>query len=434
MSAAAQANETLFATYSLQVQRFLARRGVNAVVWRGVLTPRFIRLVLTISPKSSPRDVHRLSDSMAMSLGVDDVNIAREGAAIHIDVPRDDIQAVLFHGLMQHIGELAPYTALVGLDMDGAPLALRLSSPSVAHLLVAGTTGGGKSNFLRSLILSIAQNTPPDMLRIAIIDIGEKGLGALKGLPHLYSPPATEPNAAGALLARIAQELETRRVQEQVNSRIVLFIDELVDLLRFGGQDARRCLEHIVTQGLKHGVHLAGATQKPMSSAVGSIAKANFPTRVLFRVMSRDDALVAAGCSGTDAHRLLGMGDGLLITCGKIARFQAPLVSDPRASVEAICKKYPANGGNGQAIDATAWREKMAIHLPDYSPPTNSGGRRRKPVPDALIACILRERGRGNVMPSTRMVRDLHKKLYGKDMAGRRVKEALALAGRRLEE
>jgi len=422
----------LFQMQAQQIQTFLAQRGVNATVWRGTLTPRFIQFVLTVGPQTSPQDVRKLAEPLAMSLGVEDVNITREGATLRIDVPRSSPQAVSFPALLKHVGELPPYTGLAGMDMGATPLALRLDKPSIAHALVAGTTGSGKSNFLRSLALSMAQNTSPDALQIAVVDIGEKGLGTLDGLPHLWRPIATEPNAAGVVLAQVAKELEARRSQEQVEGRIVIFVDELVDMLRFGGQDMIRCLEHIVTQGLKHGIHLVAATQKPVSNAVGSIVKANFPTRVLFRVMSRDDALVAAGCSGTDAHKLLGLGDGLLITCGKITRFQAPLVSDPKASVAAICKKYPTNGGNGQSVDATAWREQMAAHLPDYLPPANGGGRPRKPVPDALIACILRERGRGETMPSTRKVRELHKRLYGADMTARRVKEALALAEQRI--
>jgi len=422
----------LFQMQAQQIQTFLAQRGVNATVWRGTLTPRFLRFVLTVGPQTSPHDVRKLAEPLAMSLGVKDVNITREGATLRIDVPRSSPQAVSFPALLKHVGELPPYTGLAGLDMDGAPLALRLNSPSVAHVLVSGTTGSGKSNFLRSLALSMAQNASPEVLKMAVIDIGDKGLGVLDGLSHLWRPIAIEPNAACASLACIAQELQARRAQERASDCIVVLVDELVDLLRFGGNDAIRCLEHIVTQGLKHGIHLVAATQKPMSSAVGSIAKANFPTRVLFRVMSRDDALVAAGCSGTDAHKLLGLGDGLLITCGKITRFQAPLVSDPKASVAAICKKYPTNGGNGQTIDATAWREQMSASLPDYSPPANGGGRPRKPVPDALIACILRERGRGETMPSTRKVRELHTKLYGADITHRRVKEALALAEKKI--
>ena len=425
-------SNNLFQMQATQIQTLLAQRGINAVVWRGTLAPRLLQFVLTVGPKTDPNAVKRLSEPIAMALGVTDVDISRQGATIRIDIPRRDPQAVSFPALMEYVGELQPYTALIGMDADATALVLRFDSPAVAHALIAGTTGSGKSNFLRSVALSMAQNTSPDALRIAIVDIGEKGLGTLDGLPHLWRPIATEPNAAGALLAHVAQEMEVRRSQDRIDSRIVLFVDELVEMLRFGGADMIRCLEHIVTQGLKHGIHLVAATQKPMASDVGSIAKANFPTRVLFRVMSGDDALVAAGCSGTDAHKLLGLGDGILITCGQKTRFQAPLVSDPRKSVESICKKYPTNGGNGQTIDATAWREQMAAHLPDYHPPVNGGGRRRKPVPDALIACILRERGRGDTMPSTRAVRKLHKRMYGKDMAGRRVKEALALAERRL--
>jgi S-DNA-T family DNA segregation ATPase FtsK/SpoIIIE len=222
-------------------------------------------------------------------------------------------------------------TALLGLADDGAPLLVRLPSPQVAHILIAGTTGSGKSALAQTIISSLAMNHRPSQLGFVLIDPKKRAFGPLAGLPHLLRPVLSEPEAVQSTLALLVQLMLARDSEGRVPTsegqpgepRVVVVIDELADLLMASDKDTHWALTRLVQRGREAGIHVVACTQKPASQIVGSLAKANFPVRLVGRVTSPEDAKVASGYAGTGAERLRGAGDFIAVTGGHLTRFQA---------------------------------------------------------------------------------------------------------------
>jgi S-DNA-T family DNA segregation ATPase FtsK/SpoIIIE len=267
--------------------------------------------------------VRNLSEELALALGAGDVRVARAGESIAVEVPRPDAEPVRLLPLLHTLHSVPPLTACLGLTDDGRPLLLRLPSPDVAHVLVAGTTGSGKTELIRSLLASLALTNRQSKLQFALIDPKLRGLQPLAGLPHVIGQVAATPEAAQALLDRLVAEME-RRDRENVSSpRIVVAIDELLDLLATGGKAMEAAITRLAQRGREAGLHLVAGAQKPSAAAIGGLLKANFPVRLVGRVGSVEDARVAAGLSGTGAEKLLGHGDFVLVAAGQTVRFQA---------------------------------------------------------------------------------------------------------------
>ena len=210
----------------------------------------------------------------------------------------------------------------------GRRLLLRLPSPEVAHVLVAGTTGSGKTALLRALVLSLALYNPQGALQVALIDPKGRGFGALAGLPHLVRPAVTEPEAAVRLLAGLVSEMERRDREKRNRPALVVVIDELADLRMVGGQGVEEALTRLTQRGREAGVHVVTATQRPAATVVGSLVKANLPVRLVGAVGSADDARIASGLAGTGAERLRGRGDFLLVARGETIRLQVAYLSE----------------------------------------------------------------------------------------------------------
>jgi S-DNA-T family DNA segregation ATPase FtsK/SpoIIIE len=258
-----------------------------------------------------------------MALGAEDVRVARDGESIAVEVPRADAEPVRLLPLLRSLTALPALTACLGITDDGRPLLLRLPSADVAHVLVAGTTGSGKTELIRSLLVSLALTNRQSRLQLALIDPKQRGLLPLAGLPHLMDAVATDAAMAQSLLERLVAEME-RRDREGVSSpRIIVAVDELLDVLQTGGKPVEALLTRIAQRGREAGLHLVAGAQKPSSTALGPMLKANFPVRLVGRVGSAEDARVASGVAGTNAEKLLGRGDFVLVAAGQTLRFQA---------------------------------------------------------------------------------------------------------------
>jgi S-DNA-T family DNA segregation ATPase FtsK/SpoIIIE len=267
--------------------------------------------------------VRNLSEELALALGAEDVRVARDGEAIAVEVPRADPQPVQLLDLLGAIGQAPPLTACLGLSDDGRPLLLRLPSPDVAHVLVAGATGSGKTELMRSLVVSLALLNRQARLQLALIDPKGRGFLPLAGLPHLVAEVASDSGPALALLDRLMAEMDRRDREGAVAPRIVVVVDELLDVLAVGGKAAEAALTRLAQRGREAGLHLIAGAQKPSAAALGPMLKANFPVRLVGRVGSADDARVAAGQGGTGAEKLTGHGDFVLVAAGQTVRFQA---------------------------------------------------------------------------------------------------------------
>ncbi len=318
-----------------QIEMVLTSHRVHGRVTGGVVTPRWISYQVLPEVTTKVAKIISLSEELALRLGAQRVRISRKGATVQIDVPREDGQVVRLLNLCRQVKDMPKQTAILGLDESGIPLLLRLPSPEVAHVLVAGTTGSGKTALVRSMALSLAMHNRLGEVQMLFIDPKGNGFDPFTGsdplsceLPHLLRPPVQEVHQAIFLLGEMVEEM-VRRDRENISEpRVIIFIDEVADLMDQGGKAMDRLMTRLTQRGRSAGIHIIACTQKPLAASIGSITRSNFPVRLVGSVASKDDAKVASGMSGTGAEKLLGRGDFLLVAKGHVTRFQAAYVTD----------------------------------------------------------------------------------------------------------
>ncbi len=356
-----------------RIEALLARHGAPSRVTGGTVTPRWVRFQVLPAVGAKVSKIKGLAEELALTLDAVNVRVARRGAMIAVEVPRDDPQPVRLLPLLEQLasdnGSIPPVTATLGLAEDGAPLLIRLPSPDVAHILVAGTTGSGKTMLLRAMVLSLALRHPgPDELAMVLIDPrGGAAFGDLAGLPHLVRPVVLDGEEATETLGSLVRLMERRdglagivtTGRKRIDKpRVVVFIDELADLLMTGGKETQTALTRLTQRGRGAGIHIVAATQKPTAAVLGPLVKANFPVRLVGRVMGADDARTASGWSGTGAERLLGRGDFLAVAEGNVTRFQAAHVSETEVATVLTEHGWTAlarlPGGNGRQVKAVS--------------------------------------------------------------------------------
>ncbi len=347
------------------IESVLAAHKIQSKVWGGTVTPRFVRFDLTTSIETRVQKVLALREEVAMRLGVPDIRVYRKGDAIRVEVPRSDLAVVRFDVLRKRLKRIPPLTAILGVDEDGAPLLLNITSPDVAHILVAGTTGSGKTILLKTLVLSLALYNPQSKLQLAIIDPKARGMAALADVPHLLRPIESDPKRAIDLLEGLVVEMERRDRLRISRPAIVIVIDELADLRMVAGKRVERALTRLTQRGREAGVHVILATQRPAAAIVGGLIKANLPVRLVGAVTTPEDAKVATGIAGSGANRLRGRGDFLLAARQEMVRFQAAYASD-----EEIRRLISAETGRWRHGDYSNYPERSApaSPIPRHSP------------------------------------------------------------------
>ncbi len=320
-----------------------------------------------------------LADDVARSLCVTAVRIATVPGrnVIGIEVPNEKRETVFLSELLDstdwrsHPGKLA---LALGKDIGGTPVIADLAR--MPHLLIAGTTGSGKSVGINAMILSILFRLSPDQCRLIMIDPKMLELSVYEGIPHLLAPVVTEPAKAVTALKWTTREMErryramsqlgvrnvggyndrvaeslatgtvpTRRVQTGFDSEtgrptfedhslalkalpyIVVVIDEMADLMMVAGKEVEAAVQRLAQMARAAGIHVIMATQRPSVDVITGTIKANFPTRISFQVISKFDSRTILGEQG--AEQLLGQGDLLHMQGGgRIARVHGPFVAD----------------------------------------------------------------------------------------------------------
>ncbi len=320
-----------------------------------------------------------LADDVARSLSVTAVRIATVSGrnVIGIEVPNSKRETVYLSELIntpdweEQGGKLA---LALGKDIGGSPIIADLAR--MPHLLVAGTTGSGKSVGINAMILSLLYKLSPDQCRLILIDPKMLELSVYEGIPHLMAPVVTEPAKAVVALkwtvremerryramsglsvrnvtgynervieARAKGEVVTRRVQTGFDSEtgkpifedqplaletlpfIVVIIDEMADLMMVAGKEIEVTVQRLAQMARAAGIHVVMATQRPSVDVITGTIKANFPTRISFQVISKFDSRTILGEQG--AEQLLGMGDMLYMAGGgRITRVHGPFVTD----------------------------------------------------------------------------------------------------------
>ena len=331
------------------------------------------------APGTKTSRVVGLSDDIARSMSAVSVRVAVVPGrnVIGIELPNKKRQTVYLRDLLE--GEemekaQAKLPLVLGKDIGGHPIIADLTK--MPHLLVAGTTGSGKSVAVNTMILSLLYKLPPEKCRFIMIDPKMLELSVYDDIPHLLSPVVTEPGRAIVALKWTVQEMENRyrnmsklgvRNIEGYNQRlkearkkgevlmrkvqtgfdpetgkpvyeeqpldltelpyIVVIVDEFADLMLVAGKDVENAIQRLAQMARAAGIHLIMATQRPSVDVITGVIKANFPTRISFQVTSKIDSRTILGEGG--AETLLGMGDMLYMAAGgRLTRVHGPFVSD----------------------------------------------------------------------------------------------------------
>ncbi|WP_181228378.1 DNA translocase FtsK [Helicobacter pylori] len=293
-----------------------------------------------------------LSDDLAMTLCAESIRIQapiKGKDVVGIEIPNSQSQIIYLREILE--SELfqkssSPLTLALGKDIVGNPFITDLKK--LPHLLIAGTTGSGKSVGVNAMILSLLYKNPPDQLKLVMIDPKMVEFSIYADIPHLLTPIITDPKKAIGALQSVAKEMERRyslmseykvktidSYNEQAENNgveafpyLIVVIDELADLMMTGGKEAEFPIARIAQMGRASGLHLIVATQRPSVDVVTGLIKTNLPSRVSFRVGTKIDSKVILDTDG--AQSLLGRGDMLFTPPGAngLVRLHAPFATE----------------------------------------------------------------------------------------------------------
>ena len=287
-----------------------------------------------------------LADDISRSMGVGAVRISQIYGTqyLGVEVPNDQRETVTIKELLSN--ENFKNTSLkipicIGKDISGNIEVIDLSK--TPHLLVAGTTGSGKSVFINTLLASVLYKFSPKELRLILIDPKMLELSVYNDIAHLLTPVVTEPKKAIIALKWVCKEMERRySLMNEENTRslegynqksleklpyIIVFIDEMADLMMTAGKEVEHYVQRLAQMARACGIHLVMATQRPSVDIITGSIKANFPSRISFQVASKYDSRTVLGEIG--AEQLLGNGDMLMTkNGGNIIRYQSAFISD----------------------------------------------------------------------------------------------------------
>ena len=287
-----------------------------------------------------------LADDISRSMGVGAVRISQIYGTqfLGVEVPNTQRETVTIKELLSNENfknNSFKIPICIGKDISGNIEVIDLSK--TPHLLVAGTTGSGKSVFINTLLASILYKFPPEDLRLILIDPKMLELSVYNDIAHLLTPVVTEPKKAIIALKWVCKEMERRyAMMNEENSRslegynlkaveklpyIVVFIDEMADLMMTAGKEVEHYVQRLAQMARACGIHLVMATQRPSVDIITGSIKANFPSRVSFQVASKYDSRTVLGEIG--AEQLLGNGDMLMSkNGGNLIRYQSAFISD----------------------------------------------------------------------------------------------------------
>ena len=304
-----------------------------------------------------------LTEDLCLALQAESILIERipGKSTIGIEVPNVNRQTIALREIIEaqeFVGSASKLTLAMGRDLHGRIRVTDLAS--MPHLLIAGSTGTGKSVFINSLLMSILYKATPDDVKIVLVDPKRLELNLYEGIPHLIAPVVTDPKIASNVLRNATREMENRlkllaqkgvRNIEQYNRTfqktqslslfenveetehkplpyLVIIIDELADLMMVDTNNVEESITRLAQMARAVGIHLILATQRPSVDVITGLIKANFPARISFRVASKVDSRTILDSNGSES--LLGRGDMLYLPAGsaRLHRIHGPLVSE----------------------------------------------------------------------------------------------------------
>src|ERR1700723_671022 len=317
-----------------------------------------------------------LTDDLCLALRAESILVERMPgkSTVGIQVPNRDREIIWLRENIESqefLGTKSKLTLAMGKDINGRIAAADLAG--MPHLLIAGSTGTGKSVAINAMIMSILYKSTPDEVRLVLVDPKRLELGNYEGVPHLYTPIITEPKLAANALRNAVREMERRLkllaakgvrniasynalfddtpslfANEGANPEdgpipyIVIIIDELADLMMLDGNNVEESITRLAQMARAVGIHLVLATQRPSVDVITGLIKANFPARISFRVATKVDSRTILDANG--AESLLGRGDMLYLPSGsaRVHRLHAPYVTEKE--IAAVVEFWRAQG------------------------------------------------------------------------------------------
>ncbi len=333
----------------------LANFGVEATVVGRISGPRVTRYELQLAPGTKVGKVAQLKDDLSYALATTEIRILAPipgKQAVGVEVPNLAPNLVTLGDIFDDLPATAsPLSVWLGKDISGAAVWTDLAR--MPHILIAGTTGSGKSGCINAMLTSILLRATPDQARLILIDPKRIELNYYESIPHLLTPVVSSPKEASAVLLNVVTEMERRYERlSQLRARnlpeanralrrrgedelpyLLVVIDELADLMMVSPQEVEDAIIRLAQKSRAVGIHLVLATQRPSVDVITGMIKANVPSRIAFAVSSQTDSRVILDANG--AESLLGQGDMLFKPLGtsRLQRLQGAFVTEEEVAL-----------------------------------------------------------------------------------------------------